>query len=84
MVPVAVAACVPGTGDTDAIQREDTCRAAPLQNLVGGPAKLVTSPNIENPIRVIAPGQLVTEDYQPDRINVHTDAKGNVLSISCG
>lgn len=35
-------------------------------------------------IRPIAPGQAVTRDYRPDRVNVHIDA-GNVVSgIDCG
>lgn len=84
MGPIAVAACVSGNADTDPLQNKDTCSAAPLQHLIGGPAKVVTSLNLRNPLRVIAPDQMVTEDYQPDRINVETDAKGKVLRITCG
>lgn len=81
-LPIAVAACAPTTTDTGA--DKDTCGAVPLQNLVGSPATSVTSLKRENLVRVIAPGQMVTQDYQPERINVVTDAKGTVVRISCG
>lgn len=35
-------------------------------------------------VRVIAPGQAVTMDSRPDRLNVETDARGNVVSVRCG
>ncbi len=82
-VPIAVAACAPPT-TTDTGASKDTCGAVPLQNLVGSPATLVTSLKRENPVRVIAPGQMVTLDYRSERINVETDAKGNVVRITCG
>ncbi|ARR52379.1 hypothetical protein HY78_02350 [Rhizorhabdus wittichii DC-6] len=35
-------------------------------------------------VRVIAPGQAVTMDYRTDRLNVETDAAGNVVKVYCG
>ncbi|WEF22912.1 I78 family peptidase inhibitor [Paracoccus sp. S3-43] len=34
--------------------------------------------------REIGPGQIVTQDYQPGRLNMYLDAKGWIARISCG
>lgn len=34
--------------------------------------------------REIGPGQIVTRDYQPGRLNMYLDAKGWITRISCG
>ncbi|KAG0649814.1 hypothetical protein D0Z07_3827 [Hyphodiscus hymeniophilus] len=31
--------------------------------------------------RVIQPGQMVTKDFNPDRLNVHVDDKGTVTHV---
>ncbi|APX66328.1 I78 family peptidase inhibitor [Sphingomonas sp. gentR] len=35
-------------------------------------------------LRVIAPGNAVTMDYRPDRLNIETDAEGRVVRLKCG
>ena len=35
-------------------------------------------------IRPIAPGQAVTRDYKPDRINVRLDAGNTITAVDCG
>ncbi len=35
-------------------------------------------------LRVIAPGDAVTMDYRPDRLNIETDAQGKVVRLRCG
>lgn len=35
-------------------------------------------------MRVIRPGQAVTMDYRPDRLNVELDATDRISRISCG
>lgn len=35
-------------------------------------------------IRVISPGQPVTQDYRPDRLNLEVDASGNLVRAYCG
>ena len=35
-------------------------------------------------IRPIAPGQAVTRDLRPDRINVHIDRDNTITSVGCG
>jgi Peptidase inhibitor I78 family len=35
-------------------------------------------------VRLILPGQMVTQDFVSDRLNLHLDANGKVERISCG
>ncbi|KAF1696124.1 I78 family peptidase inhibitor [Pseudoxanthomonas koreensis] len=35
-------------------------------------------------IRPIAPGQAVTRDLRPDRVNVHIGADNKITAVSCG
>jgi hypothetical protein len=35
-------------------------------------------------IRPIGPGQAVTRDFRPDRINVHLDAGNVITKVDCG
>lgn len=35
-------------------------------------------------VRVIAPGQAVTMDFRPDRLNIETDAAGDIVTVRCG
>lgn len=35
-------------------------------------------------IRPIAPGQAVTRDFRPDRVNVHLDAGNVITKVDCG
>ena len=34
--------------------------------------------------RVIAPGQAVTQDFIPSRVNVHIDGARNIQKLTCG
>jgi hypothetical protein len=35
-------------------------------------------------VRVVKPGQMVTQEYMPDRLNLHCDAGGNVAEAKTG
>ena len=35
-------------------------------------------------IRPIAPGQAVTRDFRPDRVNVHIDGDNVITGVDCG
>jgi hypothetical protein len=35
-------------------------------------------------VRVVRPGQMVTMDYLPERLNIEVDAAGKVIAVRCG
>ena len=61
----------------------DACGAAGYQSLVGAPLAAVTLPADLND-RVIRPGEAVTLDFRPDRLNLELDADGTIVRVYCG
>lgn len=65
------------------------CALAPLQKLVGRKASPALGAEAQRlsgtrTVRWIAPGQAVTMDYSPGRLNIQTDEKQNVIGFDCG
>jgi hypothetical protein len=66
-----------------------SCRADRLGDLVGRPvsaalAEAALARSGARRLRWIRPGQMVTMDYSPDRLNIHLDAQGKVVRFACG
>lgn len=62
----------------------DACGAAELQDMVGGPRRMLETIRFAVPVRIIEPGMAVTQDYNPNRLNIYIGDDGNIASISCG
>ncbi len=74
-----------GAGPTNG--GEDPCHAADFEHLIGQPVPdAETLAALEGParVRVIAPGDMVTMDHLPQRLNIETDGGGIVLRLRCG
>lgn len=76
----ALAACSTGYGLTAA---STTCDLAEHQRLVGMNVGEVQLP-AQLDYREINPGQVVTFDYQPQRLNIFVDPKGWIARVTCG
>lgn len=63
---------------------EDPCGAANLASLIGEPVSRFSTQARQGPARVIRPGQPVTMDYNPLRLNVLLDAEDRIVGLSCG
>lgn len=46
--------------------------------------RLVHERDIPKPYRIIAPGSFVTQEYQPDRLNLYLDDNGAITRIHFG
>ena len=66
------------------------CDAATAQSFVGKEATEATvadaqrTAGAKGDVRMIKPGQAVTMDYRPDRLNVEVDARNAIVRITCG
>lgn len=67
-------------------ENEDACNASGYQSLIGQDETAVTQAGIEpgRKARVFGPGDAVTMDFVPDRINVELDEAGQVVRVYCG
>ncbi|WP_439155477.1 I78 family peptidase inhibitor [Yoonia sp.] len=63
---------------------EDTCGAVDNAALIGQDATALEKVLIIGMVRVIRPGDMVTQDYRPTRINFMIGADEKITSITCG
>ena len=62
---------------------QDLCGAAAFQHLVGAAASTIDQAALPSGARIVTPTTMVTQDFVPTRLNIITDASGNVSSLSC-
>lgn len=65
------------------------CESSEAQALVGQPATQDAGARAlqltgARTLRWIRPGDIVTMDYRPDRLNIHLDATGRIERFQCG
>ena len=89
IIPVPVPEGTPGAIEV-VLDEGDSCGARDLRQFVGQPAtaaqgvRIVGASGADVPVRVIGPGDVVTQDLNPERVNVRTGAAGIITSIDCG
>ncbi|MEM9845233.1 MAG: I78 family peptidase inhibitor [Pseudomonadota bacterium] len=79
----------PGTGvglsGSGLVERTpDTCGLSDFLGLVGQPASAANSIVSSQPVRVVTPGSIVTNEYNPQRVNVDVDGNNTITSVRCG
>lgn len=91
-----LAACSPQAPTIDPVQPvepafpslptglDDQCKANENAQLLGMTTDGLEETLLLLPTRIIRPGDLVTQDYRPQRLNIHLDGAGTVTRLSCG
>lgn len=83
MIPLIAAASVLAACEPSETMSKPVCDPQAHQTLVGKNIGEVSLPS-ELPQRVISPGDMVTQDYNPARLNIFVDPKGWIGRVSCG
>jgi hypothetical protein len=60
------------------------CGADDMGYLIGQHVSGVDLNSLAEKVRVISPGDMVTMDYRPDRLNIDLDASGTIVALRCG
>lgn len=81
--------CNPQATPTFPPPAEDACGAAPLARYAGAQASdevraAIAATLGERRVRYIAPGDAVTMDFAPSRLNVELDGTGRIVRLRCG
>ncbi|WP_158275559.1 I78 family peptidase inhibitor [Maritimibacter sp. 55A14] len=76
-----LAATLAGCGE--AAPANDPCGAAHFAGLVGTSATAFEPPEGLR-VRIVGPGDMVTMDHDPARLNLRTDRQGLIQSLDCG
>lgn len=67
---------------------EDTCGTAKVSRFLGQEATAAIEAEISadtaGPTRTIRPGDAVTMDFRPDRLNIELDESGKIKRLRCG
>jgi hypothetical protein len=77
---VGLAACLP----SDEGIEMNSCGAEALQALVGQSETALEGVDLPEFVRVIRPGDAVTLDFNPARLNVDLDGDGSITKLYCG
>lgn len=62
----------------------DRCGLAALPAMQGLPMARLAGLPLTGPLRVLWPGQEVTDDIRPERLNAEVDLSGNIRRLFCG
>ena len=85
---LTLAACEPGpappSGPPLPPPDADSCGAATHADLVGQDVTALERVLILGQVRVIRPGDTITLDFRPERINFEIDAEDRIARIFCG
>jgi hypothetical protein len=70
---------------TTLVEREpDLCHAADYQVYLGQPGTVVPTLGITRTYRVIAYGQIFTQEYNAGRLNFRLTPDGTITKVDCG
>ena len=81
---LGLAACNLALPEPPAGPTPTACGAPALQGLVGQDAAVLRSMRFAVQIRIIRPGDAVTEDYSEQRLNIDVDANEKISRVYCG
>lgn len=89
VIAVSIAACGPLLTDNEPRYPEARCRAAGAQAQLGKDIDDETAENARMEAgamraRIIRPGQAVTMDVDPQRLNIEVDETGRIRRLRCG
>lgn len=84
LIPLlALAACVQPIPVPVEEPDTDQCNASALQGLIGQPAAVLRDMMLKAGTRVINPGDAVTMDFRPDRMNIEIGTSGRIEKVAC-
>lgn len=84
LTPLALLAACAAPQPPLPLQLEDTCGATEFANLIGQDATALERTMRLGMVRVIRPGDVVTQDFRPERINFMIDDNETIATINCG
>lgn len=81
---LSLGACVtPAANPSGQPPVTDACNASGFQGLVGQPRTVLKTMMLPAGTRVIGPGDAVTMDFSPERMNIEIGTDGRIAKIGC-
>ena len=83
LIPLLLcAACA--APETPSAPQDDTCGRTAYTHLIGQDATALERELIMGKVRVVRPDDMVTMDFNPERINFKIDRNEKIADITCG
>ncbi len=73
-----------GPVDKMLVPQADHCGLSALPSLRGQPMERLADYRLPGPLRVLWPGQEITNEIVADRLNAEVDVTGRILRLNCG
>ncbi|PRY91419.1 I78 family peptidase inhibitor [Donghicola tyrosinivorans] len=61
----------------------DSCHSEEYRHLLGTPVSEFDATKVSGPVRVLGMNDIMTEDYQPLRLNIFYDGNGTIINMYC-
>lgn len=84
MSVAALAGCVPDEKSAEPDASALNCGKAELAHLVGDPVESYDFKALDQDVRILPPGSVMTMDHRPDRLNVDVDGEDRITRLWCG
>ena len=62
----------------------NTCKLENYERFRGQNAASLVPGSLDRPFRTVGPTAIVSQEYNPQRVNFYTDGSGTITRISCG
>ena len=84
IAPMIVAGCLQTAPELPRVPESDACQGAQYAYLLDQDQTALERVLIMRQIRIIRPGDAVTMDFRPERLNFEIDTAGKIARIYCG
>lgn len=85
MIALAMVSCSEAEVTADAAPEPTECGAPDQQGLVGKTVDDLAAVSFASPVtRFINPGDVVTQDFNPNRMNIQFGEDGKITRVYCG
>jgi hypothetical protein len=84
---LSLAACAVPSQSPDPLPdpaEADECGASGLQQFVGRDSSVLAATTFLAPVHIIRPGEAVTMDFNPARLNFELDSDERIVRVYCG
>ena len=74
----------PAEGYVEPERPNDSCNSMAYRSYVGQGSEALYDLVFVDPVRILPPGAMMTQDYNPTRLNFDLDGSGTITRVWCG
>lgn len=71
-------------GESLEFREPDTCKSEKLPDVIGQGVDIIPTLGLTEAVRIVQPGDIVSQEYDAYRTNFYLDANGLIVEVKCG